>query len=92
MQRRSGLLLLALGTCWTACAGRGPAAQHAPSAPDAPASCVASTHSGHKRGMTWSEYYTDVVERAQRNRATIIWINPPAVHVAADGARPVACR
>jgi hypothetical protein len=40
-----------------------------------------------RREMTWSEYYTDVAQRAQRNRAMIVWVNPPDVRVAANACR-----
>jgi hypothetical protein len=80
MHRRLGRLLLAMAACWlTACAARGATPQH----PEAGASCVASTAARTRREMTWAEYYTDVARQAQRNRAMIIWVNPPDVRVAA---------
>jgi hypothetical protein len=40
--------------------------------------------------MTWSEYYTRVKERAWRTGASVIWVNPPRVHVSAN--TKTACR
>lgn len=51
------------------------------------ASCGASMEPRKRREMTWAEYYTDVAQRAERNRAMIIWVNPPDVRVAANSCR-----
>jgi hypothetical protein len=29
--------------------------------------------------MTWSEYYTSVMQNAERRGGIVIWINPPQV-------------
>ena len=80
MQGRFVRLLFAIAACWiTAC---GAAPQH----PETRASCVASTRPRSRREMTWAEYYTDVVQHAERNRAMIIWVNPPDVRVATNSA------
>jgi hypothetical protein len=31
------------------------------------------------REMTWSEYYTSVMQNAERRGGIVIWINPPQV-------------
>jgi hypothetical protein len=82
MQGRFRRVLSAVAACaLTACgAASTPAPQHA-------ARCSAAADARTRREMTWAEYYTDVAQRARRNRATIIWVNPPGVRVAANACK-----
>jgi hypothetical protein len=34
------------------------------------------------REMTWAEYYSDVMEKAWKRGATVVWISPPNVRKA----------
>jgi hypothetical protein len=40
------------------------------------------------REMTWPEYYTDVMDRAWRNGATVVWVSPPQVRKGKPKAAP----
>jgi hypothetical protein len=39
--------------------------------------------------MTWSEYYTSVMDEAFRRNGTVIWINPPRPIHSMVGRDPV---
>lgn len=73
LPHRVVLVVLCAGACTT------PAVQSSTAKDTTPAS-AAKAQASTWREMTWSEYYTSVMQDAYRRGATVIWIDPPQVH------------
>jgi hypothetical protein len=94
-RRRNSVVLLNL---LLACGCVTPAAQsknavstahgHSAAQDTTPTASADATHP-EWREMTWSEYYSSVMQNARRRGATVIWVNPPDVHTVDPNGHPI---
>jgi hypothetical protein len=89
-RRRSSVVLLNLLLAW-GCATPAAQSKNAVSTAHAGSAAQDTTHP-EWREMTWSEYYSSVMQNARRRGATVIWVNPPDVHTVDRDRHPIKAK